>query len=248
MNRILVATNKFTIANFILYLKNPKIIYNEEHSVISNVKYVLNSYFFCLILSALTGVFLVNLDHKLVKYFGMNSIYEQIKQNNTEGKQQFGNYSFLIIIFIGPIVEEIIFRLPLNLKRTSLALAISLLLFRLSGNSITFPNFTHTHYWISLLLAFISFILISYFFPVPLLESVKSKHYRWWYYFGIIAFGLVHISNIKILSVNLALLYPLFVLPQIIMGAFISNIRMHRGFLWGIVLHGLINMTSYLLA
>ena len=246
--KTILTSDKFTFGDFVYYIRNPKFInISQKNDIVTNIKYLLKSYFFCLLLSVLAGLFLLSLDYLLVKYAGIKSIYHQIKENNTEVKKHFEGYAFLAIVFAAPFIEEIIFRLPLNLKKASIAFAISILFFRFSGNSLTYPDFTSTHYRISLLCASIVFVLISYFFPITILSKIKLNYFKWWYYFIVLTFGLVHISNIKHLNFNLALLYPIFVLPQMIIGAFIGDIRMHRGFIWGFALHGLINLISYFL-
>ncbi|UAY57414.1 CPBP family glutamic-type intramembrane protease [Arachidicoccus terrestris] len=68
--------------------------------------------------------------------------------------------------------------------------------------------------------------------------------------FCIIAFlfGLIHISTFSPLYPNLFWAYPVFVLPQIIMGFGFGYVRIKYGFLYGFILHFMVNFMFLILS
>ena len=63
---------------------------------------------------------------------------------------------------------------------------------------------------------------------------------------SVVLFGLVHISNIETLHWELALLYPVYVLPQMILGYIFSVQRLKLGFIWGLLFHSMNNLMVFL--
>lgn len=71
----------------------------------------------------------------------------------------------------------------------------------------------------------------------------KSKDIS--YFFFTLIFGLIHISNIDkvgTLHWKLSLFYPIYVLPQMIMGCFCAVLRLKSGLIWGVLFHSIINL------
>jgi len=154
----------------------------------------------------------------------------------------------IMICLLGPLIEEGIFRLWLSFDKRHIAISISILCYVAMGNKWPINFHTYQIYLEIILAGFIFLIsnkvleykngLIIHFF-----QSNTSKIYI----MSILLFGLVHISNFKPIHYNLFYIYPIFVIPQIIMGYFLTNLRVKSGFIWAVLLHILINTTSVLL-
>ncbi|HAH56367.1 MAG TPA: hypothetical protein DCM02_14065 [Flavobacterium sp.] len=83
---------------------------------------------------------------------------------------------------------------------------------------------------------------MTYFYlPQQTVDSLRKHCTHYLIKFSILFFGLIHIANASVLHWELSLFYPFFVLPQIIMGYFITNLRLKYGFWWGYALHVLFN-------
>ena len=70
----------------------------------------------------------------------------------------------------------------------------------------------------------------------------KSKDISYFFY---TFFGLIHISNIDkvgTLHWKLSLFYPIYVLPQMIIGYFCAVLRLKLGLIWGVLFHSIINL------
>ncbi|QIX62038.1 hypothetical protein HER32_12920 [Hymenobacter sp. BT18] len=237
----------FSIIDVFSYLRNPHYTTPERRSLLSNAKYMLWSYIMCAIGILIAGCVILTIDYSIVTYLHIDSIYQQIRSTNTGVREAFGSYAFVVVVFVVPILEELIFRLPLDLRRGSIALGVTLLFFRFVNGGLLVADFSKFFYWLGVALSIFLFAVVYILLPKGFLSDIQTKYFKYWYYFIVLAFGLVHISNIKHIEFNYILFYPLFVMPQIIMSIFISNIRMKRGFVWGIALHALINGISFIL-
>ena len=59
---------------------------------------------------------------------------------------------------------------------------------------------------------------------------------------------MLHIINFNsLIPENLIVFAPIFVLPQIILGFFVSYLRINNGFYWGLLFHCLYNSLSFLI-
>ena len=229
-------------------IRNPNFNIETDKAFSQKVKYLLKSYLISFICTILSVAIITIIDTFIIKILHQSSIWSEIKNSNSKIKFMFGNYSYLIIAIIIPFIEEIIFRLPLNLKKSSIALSISVLYLRFSGNFLTHIfNLSKTEDLIKVITAVIIFIVLLSSLNQDKLNNLKKYHYKFIFYFIAIAFGLIHIINFHQINYYLIIFYPFFVLPQFFMGFLIGNIRIKYGFIWGWALHILINSTSFLL-
>lgn len=195
---------EFKFIDVIKFLKKPVYIESNRYEIVSNIKYVAWSYLFSFLGVIIVTLAILFIDNLIVSYFETTSIYSQFKESTRDIKNAFGGHKFLVIAIIGPLVEEIVFRLPLNARRYSVALAIATLVFRLSGNSFTHFYFDKS-YLVGLAYCSLIFILINRYLPSSWLENIKEKHFGFWFYAVVVVFGLVHISNIN--NINYKLIY-----------------------------------------
>lgn len=229
-------------------LKNPKFEIDTGTTFIHKVLFLLKSYFVTFICTLLSVFIIMIVDVFIVKALHQNSIWSEMINSSSRGKLMFGRYSYLFIAIAIPLIEEMIFRLPLNLKKSSVAFSLSILYLRFSGNFLThILDITKTEDLIKIFIAVIIFLAIMLIVKQDKLNQLKREHYIFTFYFIAICFGLIHILNFQSINYFLFLFYPIFVLPQIFMGVIIGNIRIKYGFIWGWALHCLINSTSFLL-
>jgi hypothetical protein len=185
------------------------------------------------------------IDSLIIEHYFNHSIVEQMKLNKQSVQERFGQYTFLIIVLIGPFFEEILFRLPLRLEKSGIALSASIIIYQLLVEHFFTFEFNNPDSYGNVAIALIVFLLVLKFFPDSWLLMIKQK-YSYYFYFVAIAFALIHVTNFAPYNSNVLLFYPLFTLPQFLMGLSIGFVRMEYGFFYGVALHSLINLPSVL--
>lgn len=206
----------------------------KKHSFIEKFKYLFFSLILYLFFTFISVILIFAIDYYITNILNYPSISNLFSSAN---KAIDKNGLLKIIIFV-PLFEELLFRLPLKPNKWNMAIFTCVFsFFMLNGKifSLEFNSFLFLSILISLSLAILFFL--KYTFLTPML----NKNYKMIIIFSILLFGLVHITNIEPLYFNLSIFYPIYVLPQIIMGYFISNLRIKFGFFWGLAFHMLIN-------
>ncbi|MBI3482866.1 MAG: CPBP family intramembrane metalloprotease [Bacteroidetes bacterium] len=196
---------------------------------------------------ALSSFFILKIiDTAILKYFYDFSILSQFEINNKKTLSKFGDYAIIIIPFVGPFIEEILFRLPLNFRQTSIGLAVALITYRFTGKHLFSFDPYEIYSYIRIGIALTVFMSVSFFFPLPWLEKIKESYFKWFFYLSAVLFALVHITNLAPYNHSALFFYPLYTLPQFFMGLVIGYLRVRQGFFSGWVLHALINLPSAL--
>lgn len=77
-------------------------------------------------------------------------------------------------------------------------------------------------------------------FRGPLIWFRNKKYFHYILYFSILLFAGVHLSNFG-MSKEIIYVSPLLVAPQLILGSFLSYVRVKLGLRWSICLHALYN-------
>jgi hypothetical protein len=176
-------------------------------------------------------------------YFVVNILnYESVINLVSSSTKEIGKENIFKIVIIVPIIEEILFRLILKPTRLYVGIFSLFFSFYLLNRNFTNANFMELTFYLKLSIAIIISMLI--YLKSDLYVSFIKKHIKYFIIISIIIFGLAHISNIKPLHFQLFLFYPIFVIPQMIIGYFITNIRLKLGFLWGILLHCFVNLIN----
>ena len=150
--------------------------------------------------------------------------------------------SFIGLIFLAPIIEELIFRLPLYRSKLNYFISIvSCVVFF----SKFFRIISIDLFYFLIFLIFILYVLIRY------LKSEKQKYNFNHKYKSIIfsfLFGLFHLLNFDkkyVLTFNLAILF--YILHKSIIGYFLSNIRIKYNVFISILFHLIMNLIFFLL-
>jgi len=150
----------------------------------------------------------------------------------------------LYVCLIGPVLEETVFRLPLSFKRIPVALGIAFAFFLFSGAVPFVKKFELSIGWGYALLIHLAFTAVLFFTCIKFIPdnlSFTTKIKKTIIIISMCLFGLMHILNFIPLQWPLIWIYPVYVLPQLLMGWGITYVRFKRGFIWGIALHCLIN-------
>lgn len=183
------------------------------------------------------------LDLLLTKFLHFESVNESISRSH----KIIITYPFYMMVFMVPFVEELLFRLILKVNKFNISVFGGLVLYMILGGRISKFDI-HNFLNILFILVSIAASIVSYFyFPSNIIDYL-NKRKSWLITTSIVLFGLIHIFNIKVLYWQLIPFYPFFVFPQLIMGYFITNLRLKYGFLWGFLLHALFNGFNFLIS
>ena len=184
----------------------------------------------CALLILSTDSFVVKiLHHQSIRHshFKMEEYIEKI-----------GFYKTLLLTTVkAPIIEEITFRLLLKPTRFNVALSMAFFVFLLTDTVFYFSIFPNQTIIITSFFLFC--ILYVIYNPVwlSLLKITSTKLLI----ITSLCFGAIHVTNFSPIYGDLFFLYPVYVLPQILLGFILGIIRIRNGFFWAVILHVLIN-------
>lgn len=216
-------------------------------SYFEKIKNLFKSYFLGVGLIIIISIFIIfPLDYFITNVLHQESIKDMLRQRQMV---IFSKLPFYVIILIGPLIEEMLFRLVLVVNRKNISVFIGMWIFELLGGRITtfiINNNINTLFIYYCLIGF-GFGFFSYkYLPLKIIDLLNTKRI-FIIKFSIVLFGLMHIFNISTFCWQLILFYPFFILPQIIIGYFITNLRLGYSFWWGFSLHALFNGVSFFL-
>ncbi|MBB6499474.1 type II CAAX prenyl endopeptidase Rce1 family protein [Pedobacter cryoconitis] len=150
---------------------------------------------------------------------------------------------FIFAVFIGPLVEELVFRA--QLRRLSASIAFVAFICGAILTTILQTN------WAFMISPFV-FVLLYLIYRYRLAGSVTVKFqfweriFPWHFHLTAICFALVHLSNFEngtgMLSLGL-----LYTLPQLGVGLILGYTRMNYGLKYSYALHALYNLGPMLL-
>jgi membrane protease YdiL (CAAX protease family) len=149
---------------------------------------------------------------------------------------------FLLFGLYSPIMEEVVFRLPLLFSPTNIALSLAtlsaLLLHKFISGIMPIIIF---------LVLFLLLLKITHLYQKQL-TVYWQRYFPYIFYFLSLSFGLVHTSNFSYTETLQFFIAPILVFPQISFGLILSYTRIYyrNGFLIGILIHSLLNSVSVL--
>ena len=220
-----------------------EIDYRHKYPLIEKIKYFAKGIllYFVLQICALLLMFLV--DEFLIKKMGFPSVFKLMIESQKKIK---GYYSIFLVVILGPLVEELIFRLILVPKRRNIAIFTFVFSF-LVLNKTYYINKIDWLLLVSLVVSgLLSFLVFNLLKRNPKIETAIGKRQKIITMVSVVLFGLLHIVNIENLHWELALLYPVYALPQIILGYVSSVQRLKLGFIWGLLFHSMNNLMVFL--
>jgi hypothetical protein len=151
----------------------------------------------------------------------------------------------MYLVIIAPILEEIQFRLPMDLKRNSICMGLAIFLGNLLIRSLHIPLF-YDEFQIIALLEF-SFVYGGLFFVFTWMHKTFLNGWRMdipnyvVYYFLSILFALMHLFNYLPLDSNLKYEYIIIVFSHFISACLFGYLRCQYGFWSGVLMHGFVN-------
>lgn len=220
-----------------------EIDYRHKYPLIEKIKYFAKGIllYFVLQICALLLMFLV--DEFLIKKMGFPSVFKLMIESQKKIK---GYYGFFLVVILGPLVEELIFRLILVPKRRNIAIFTFIFSFLIMNKTYYLIEID----WLLLMSlavsGLLSFLVFNLLKRNPKIETAIGKRQKTITIVSVVLFGLLHIANIETLHWELALLYPVYALPQMILGYVSSVQRLKLGFVWGLLFHSMINLMAFL--
>ena len=225
------------------YLYSSNLEYSNDSSF-QKIKNLLIFYFFGSFIIVVVVLIIINpLDFLITRYFHLKSVNQLISLNH----KKIIKFPFYIMIFIVLSIEEILFRLGFKVTKINISIFIGLTAYLLLGGKIIKFEIQNQIGIIYILITFTMAVISYFYMPSKIFDFLDIKK-KWLITASIISFGTVHILNIKIFYWQLLLFYPFYVLPQMIMGFFITNLRLKYGFVWGLLLHAFFNTINFLLS
>ncbi len=157
---------------------------------------------------------------------------------------------FWILVIIGPILEELMFRLSLRAKPYFLAISLTLIFFFCIDAFFDVKIFFNWKYTLEnaalmILIAAILTVVIN-FFRIPF-EKFWNKYFVLIFYLSALLFGYMHLNNYFVIHYSVVLLSPVFIFPKIIVGLNFGFLRMRYGIIFSILTHMSFNLVPYLI-
>lgn len=184
-------------------------------------------------------------DKLVVNVFHHSSLVHQNKEAFSHIFQRLGFIkAFLFICVVGPAFEETIYRLLLSFKKQHIAISLLIAFFYFGA---VFLHIKDRILRIEIELA-IAVVIIgaSLLFVPKTTVDVSPENKKRWIVLSICLFGLMHVFNYLPFYYPIIWIYPVFVIPQLLMGWAMTYIRFKNGFFWGVLLHCIINTVSVL--
>ena len=210
----------------------------KRHTWISGFKYAFKNlgyaYLFIFafgIISNLLAEFIFDIDLSNLKF-----IEKERKINNH-------SYGLLIkiiqLLLITPIIEELIFRLPIRPSKkgilfTIIALSYTIILSLIKGGYYT---------WLFLSIGII-IAIYSYFYSRGV---TRSKYENKAIVLSSIIFGLFHFLNFETFDISLWYYYLYKTFPLMILGFFLAKIRLESSIFFCILAHSIFNLPPFII-
>ncbi len=168
----------------------------------------------------------------------------EILPGNITNNFEISQKTFLYVVIIAPILEELIFRLPLRISSFSFSISISILILVFTKLFVC-PTVGYEFYLLAIPLTF----LLNAFFSLKksffaMIKAFWGCHFKYIFYSFSIFFGLLHLFNFEEIYWWMIVFSPLITLPHIVMGLFLGFIRMNFSFLHAFIFHATINFIS----
>ena len=220
-----------------------EIDYRHKYPLIEKIKYFAKGILLYFVLQICALLLMLLVDEFLIKKMGFPSVFKLMIESQKKIK---GYYSIFLVVILGPLVEELIFRLILVPKRRNIAIFTFVFSF-LVLNKTYYINKIDWLLLVSLVVSgLLSFLVFNLLKRNPKIETAIGKRQKIITMVSVVLFGLLHIVNIENLHWELALLYPVYSLPQMILGYVSSVQRLKLGFVWGLLFHSMINLMAFL--
>jgi len=148
---------------------------------------------------------------------------------------------FFSLIF-APIIEEIVFRFPLQKAKWSYYFLICIFFVC----TVLLLNKTIIYFDITIFVIILILMLVFKFMDLPE-KLVKFWHnnYTYLFYFITLIFGAIHLTNFSLYPLDNLWILPVLFIPQTICGFLFGYIRLKYGMIWCILQHSLYNTVVF---
>jgi hypothetical protein len=209
-----------TYKEFFLFVFSGTIV-NNELLKLNNLTIFITCFKALLKITAL--VFFVKI--LSIYFFGSSSIID-----STVAKTDF--LKLIFIILLGPLLEELAFRLPLSLIKNEILISLPFICFMIFVFLKKNTSLSKSIIFLGLLVLFcILFYLVKKI-------DFKNVYFVFFLNLSVFLFAFSHWNNSKFIS-NIGFFDRtiIYILPMLIMGYFLSYIRLKYGFYWSLILH-----------
>ncbi len=145
--------------------------------------------------------------------------------------------TFITVVILAPIYEEIIFRSLLKFKKNNIILFCTIVPILIGIAAII--SKIGAVIFLSLLLLIIVSLLLA--FKRNKIEIFLSSKFKYFFYGTALLFGLLHGSNFTGNIYLILAFSPILGGPQIVLGLILGYIRMKNGLIYSILFHMLVN-------
>jgi len=171
----------------------------------------------------------------------------------TETKTQGIWYLFLVSNIISPIIEEIRHRVCLRYSSLNFSLMLGAWFYFIfgyiyKGNERFFweNNFFTYRISVSFFLIILLYKLLGRYGKINIrLKNLWINYKKSIFYFFIISFGFIHITNFPI-NTNTLIMTPIITLPQTFLGLMLGYTRLKYGIIYSILMHTLFNLIPHI--
>jgi len=225
------------IENFFKYLKNPVSTENDE---LFTFKIYFKIIGMCYLFLIVSSIFL-----NIIKSFDVLPKYAVPKIDSFD---HLGSIIlFLFVVIIGPLSEEILFRL--NLKITKLNISAFLTAVLMLIIQVFFFRRFHFFIYLSIipLFALIYYTINQLHFPIEGINKFVKSKFKYVFHISAVVFGMIHLLNYETVYWWMIVMIPILTAPYISMGYVFGYARMKYGFVNGFLMHSTINFISVIL-
>ncbi|SNS46923.1 CAAX protease self-immunity [Belliella buryatensis] len=187
----------------------------------------------------LFGYFFINLILNLIIIYPLSELFPVIEEAyRDEFKLDYG-YFFLIVLLL-PLLEELIFRLPLKLSNWRIHFPFLIIVLSTFAFHM-YVGFAFLTIWV----VSMNLLIIKRYYNRLMKFWIRKRVAIFWT--SCFLFGVVHTTNFDP-SILPWYLYFVVFFPQLIGGVFIGIVRLRFGFWYGVLLHSYFNAVVTLLS
>lgn len=231
---------------FIDFLKKPSSLYIDREKTISIWKDLFN-----MVLIVILLTFLLGLVYTLITAL-VNTSFEDLYPNqfdhNLESFKKRVRFPALWMIVLGPIYEEVAFRLGLSFKKRHLIVSILLILFFVTGGSLIYSGSVMQYLLnpgIRLFILLILFFICNKYITQNHIDLLKDRHSGFIVYMLALIFAVLHLSNYFPFEWRDSLFYLVIIAIIFIRAMALSYVRIKYGLVYAMLFHMVNNFISY---
>lgn len=222
----------------------PDFVSSDDKNRLSKKKIIFKGIFFYLksifllivvVLSMIVILNLLNVNTEPLKY--------PLEAEMAEMKRRGIFYALFLVVFFGPFIEELSFRLGVSFNRKHVAISAGGMAYLLSSQFSGSGYFDYIYYKLAIA---ILVGLLLYRMNQATLDKIQEKYGKGIIWVTILFFGFLHVTNYAIEATYFLPLYFVMCLPQVLMGIVFVYFRLNLGFVYALGFHCLLNGISFL--